>query len=1442
MATAQVTLTDEERPVRLNTLIRKASDHLREYLHDPQCGDLPKDRSELYTALLNSKEKLTKCLKEDQLALVYPPSEETDSENFDITLLCAILRNCCPKIKKPKGGWSIKTPKDDDHSVAADIIRLRELRNEVMHCGIVSSQKFDDLWNKIQKVLVSLNYDVSKLQELKQGPLSKLKQDVKNMKITMNEWLNESNEAVTKLEDTCEAIKKRHEDIKADIQVIDENVELVKRDIERFDSAQKIFPEDVFTDDTSAVACYNVFINHNNVIVQMEGVDEITKVKVSLQESIFELLTEEDDYKIIREGAIVFLEFNKIEINTAHLISIAVIDQEGEEKRLDINDIETSCLHCHVNKAQGYTVFSHDANKISEDIKPILTKQFVNSNVEYIVAGKRLTETPQQWQNHAFQYAQEYLFGGNTFLSEAVLLPPFNPANEISKHAQHIKNALILESKKYKKFGILTNYDNVEHLKFLKGPSLKHLNNHNKRMLLLHPRNNVVCNIRFTPSTNFVNVMNEFKCGVKDVEYLIVLVRMLFPKLVFNVMNMVAAPEFVVHKEDRACHECQSCFLMGKEVFSTKKNTSRFIISLIEQCEEENENSQDDNEKDSFMKLFSQIVAFMATRKCLQHLPSLSQRLPEKMDSVLLTGEQLRILHNPASKKIILGNFGTGKTQLGLSHLEMLANNADAKDKVYYITWESRMLLDSVKKYVGTLARNRNIVATSMLELSRQFFTNRVPKLSRLWQRLSKEHPDSNVHMIVDEYDGEQLSDSEAEKLRTMVGKKKFLRSTVILLPHAIAKHRTLVSRNDKKPHKKYQYDKTGMEVFRLSKCMRTTCSNFEFIQHAESVFFKEKVTIRHPLFNLDIENEIQETNAEDEILRVDTGIEFQDEGYIDDNRYVSDAEETDDVRDGTMENSNQEDNDDRNANEAGLPSSIDIDIAAANMEMETIQYNEDLKTETTFKCEPVNTVGHGITGNKPILIYSDQDSNDISEQLTMLCIALNENYSFHKKENLRVIYNSVTQRKLFQVILNVLEESYVVYNLKEDDNREFNIVLATAQDSGGDDCENVLVGVNSSDQKLLHPTLEAMTRATCQLIFIDFSGTEKDKKNGEGNAFAKFEKNQRNLLKVVYVTGKADRYDEEEYMPGPTQDNVTYDKVNTACQGYKELKKKVEKQLENIDLHEENKPDWIAMRSLEFPTNVKDAECVYVSETSASLSWRNEGFRYIVRRQESTETIWNEVEEDYQPWDNCYSFVNIPVEADRTYNFSITAVSKVGESQATKIQYYHESREYTGNQTIEDIRRIMLDNDTEEMARLLREDQYVVNLRDEEGDTALYYAIEHQRTSMVKLLIEHGADYATGNKDGINAYHKAASEDVYNILRYLLELDDSYVDEVDKNNCTPLILASKNGYTRCVKLLLKHFADPHKIDIYGKSAFDVAGIPNSDEIRQLLSRRAPSL
>ncbi|XP_057311689.1 uncharacterized protein LOC130649428 isoform X2 [Hydractinia symbiolongicarpus] len=1188
MVTAKVTLTDEERPEKLNTLIQKASDHLREYLHDPQYGDLPKDRSALYNALLNSKEKLTKCLKEDQLALVYPPSEETDSKDFDITLLAAILRNCCPKIKKPKGGWSIKTPKDDDHSVAADIIRLRELRNKVKHCGSVSSQKFEDLWNKIQKVLVRLNFDVSKLNDLKQGSLELFK----NMNITMNERLNESNEAVTKLEDACKAIRKSNENIKADFQVIEEKVELIKRDsessisevtkrIENLESTLKIFPGDVFTDDKSAVAGYNVFINNNgNVIVQIESVDKITSVKMSLEESLFELLTEEDDYKIIREDATVSLEFNKIQIDTARVISIAMIDQEGEEKILDINDIETSCLHCHVNNAQDYTVFSHGANKISEDIKPILTKQFVNSDVEYVIAGKLHSETPQQWQNHAFQYAQEYLFAGNTFLSEAVLLPPLNPANEISKHAQHIKSALILESRKYKKFGILTNYDNVEHLKFLKGPSLKHFNNHNKRMLLLHPRSNVVCNIRITPSTKFVNILNEFKCGAKDVEYLIVLVRILFPKLVFNVINVVAAPEFVVHKEDRACHDCQS-FLMGKEAFSTKKNTSQFIISLIDQCQEKNENSQDVNEKNSFLKLFSQIVAFMATRKCnKQHLPSLSQRLPERMDSVLLTGEQLRILHNPASKKIILGNFGTGKTQLGLSHLEMLANNADTDDRVYYITWESKMLLDSVKKYVSTvstLAKNRNIVATSMLELSRQFFTNRVPKLSRLWQRLSKEHPDSNVHMIVDEYDGEQLSDSEAEKLRTMAGKKRFLLSTIILLPHAIAKHRTLVSRNDKKPHKKYEYNKTGMEVFTLSKCMRTTCSNFEFIQHAESVFFKEKVTIRHPSFNLDIKSEIQEANAEDEILRVDTDQEFQDEGYIDENRYVSDTEETDDVGDGTMENSDQED--DRNANEAGLPSLIDIDIAAANMDMETIQCNEDLKTETIFKCEAVNTVGHGITGNKPILIYSDQDSNDISEQLTMLCIALNENYSFHKKENLRVIYNSVTQRKLFEVILSVLEVSYVVYNLKEDDNCEFNTVLATAQDSRGDDCENVLVGVNTTDQKLLHPTLEAMTRATCQLIFIDFSGTEKDKKNSEGNALAKFKKNQRNLLKVVCVAEKADRYDEEEYMPGPTQDNVTYDKVNTACQRYKELKKEVKKQLENIDLYEENKSDWNAIR-----------------------------------------------------------------------------------------------------------------------------------------------------------------------------------------------------------------------------------------------------------------------
>lgn len=106
--------------IRLVSLINEGADHLRTILHDPERGNLPTDGRELYKKLLQFEKELH--LNEDQARIVFPNNEYTNSELFDITTMCPIIAECCPKIEPPDGGWKTKTLCRFDLSKGAEII------------------------------------------------------------------------------------------------------------------------------------------------------------------------------------------------------------------------------------------------------------------------------------------------------------------------------------------------------------------------------------------------------------------------------------------------------------------------------------------------------------------------------------------------------------------------------------------------------------------------------------------------------------------------------------------------------------------------------------------------------------------------------------------------------------------------------------------------------------------------------------------------------------------------------------------------------------------------------------------------------------------------------------------------------------------------------------------------------------------------------------------------------------------------------------------------------------------------------------------------------------------------------------------------------------------------------------------------------------------------
>ncbi|WP_257264060.1 ankyrin repeat domain-containing protein, partial [Endozoicomonas sp. ONNA2] len=130
-------------------------------------------------------------------------------------------------------------------------------------------------------------------------------------------------------------------------------------------------------------------------------------------------------------------------------------------------------------------------------------------------------------------------------------------------------------------------------------------------------------------------------------------------------------------------------------------------------------------------------------------------------------------------------------------------------------------------------------------------------------------------------------------------------------------------------------------------------------------------------------------------------------------------------------------------------------------------------------------------------------------------------------------------------------------------------------------------------------------------------------------------------------------------------------------------------------------------------------------------------------------------------------------------------------------------------------------------MAKDLKSAQILVNNKadvnatacggDAHSATPLFFAAQKGNASMVKFLVQHGANVNAvisnnPGKNGVTPLFSAALEGNASIVEYLL-LHGAHVDavtEVDAEDIglTPLLIASKNGHTQVVRVLLKYGAN----------------------------------
>ena len=493
----------------------------------------------------------------------------------------------------------------------------------------------------------------------------------------------------------------------------------------------------------------------------------------------------------------------------------------------------------HNEKIDGYQIFAHGpcAEGISDAINEILERKKDKIRVKVNHKGQHIMKDTEFEELCTTHFEENF----ETLAAESPLILSFNEPERLKGIVNVMQEWCSKRNKLSRIKGLILHSFSVlrhlEHFGFtreiLKG-SFKIKEFSEKPIIVVYnPQENVLLLLRNEENQDLVT---DIKLSLDDLKMFILLFS---DKLKGSNMKLISL--VVTDKDHNLESICPDCLnnVLPLETFKDantfnnwcESKATYFEIGTVEKI------------NTSFVKSFSAKITgtIAATFIYSKNVPTMTKNPDKQMISskVLLTRKQVEILNSQDKHMIIRGGFGCGKTIIAEAMLNKISESLKIDEKLYFICYDSRSeLLNRIKKY----AQENELTNVTL------FHNKEKRKLSEIIKIILEENESiRRMNILVDEFDGEDLDESEAKSLNLLFN-ELLKESYILLVEQPIKKERVV---NNTRQEKNMFELLENMKVYELNLVMRNSMEIHDLVKLTTDVLQKRTVFIHQEHKNL---------------------------------------------------------------------------------------------------------------------------------------------------------------------------------------------------------------------------------------------------------------------------------------------------------------------------------------------------------------------------------------------------------------------------------------------------------------------------------------------------------------------------------------------------------------------------------------------------------------